>query len=380
MKSDALGTARYGNASVEAQRVTVRKILQYALRSRDNAQQAFLYTRLLDDIQGLINGIPPEENRFHSWGNNSLQQLEALVRQLPGPAPRNMPQAYVDQLDDAVRIREEQITALSDEVEALRKQVSQHGSSIEKHGQIVARQGEAVADARRQIDEIATNTDAALNESFEESLKSWLDKRDQKDAELNDRMEDQVSLLTAAAQVGQRLVEHAAGNLTALDWTNRAKRERRNGLTLRALAVLFGFAGLALAYYIVDQAVQQDFDLTVGDGLLRGAAIIAVIAVGGYFAAESRRHYTESDTAEEVATAMIAIEPYYAAAEESDRTDARNAVGETVFVKNVLSRFANRDAGRHNEAITSQDLSIVVAELTRALNQLQQSAKKSEEQ
>lgn len=380
LKSEALGTARYGNASVETLRVTVRKILKYALRSRDNAQQAFLYTRLLDDLQSLINGIPPEENRFHTWANSYLQQLELLVRQLPGPAPRNMPQTYVEWLDEAMRVRQDEIASLREEVRTLREQISQHELRIETNGQTVAEQQEAVTNARQQIDEIATSTESALNKSFEESLKSWMHERDQKDSELNDRMEEQVSLLTAAAQVGQRLVEHAAGNLTALDWTNRAKRERRNGLTLRALAVVFGFAGLALAYYIVDQAVKQDFDLTVGDGLLRGAAIIAVIAVGGYFAAESRRHYTESDTAEEVATAMIAIEPYYAAADENDRTDARNAVGETVFVKNVLSRFANRDSGRHNEAITSQDLSIVVAELTRALNEMQQAAKKTGEQ
>lgn len=201
-----------------------------------------------------------------------------------------------------------------------------------------------------------------------------MDRRDAKDTALDSRMEDQTALLTAAAMVGQRLVEHAAGNLTALEWTGRATRERRSGRGLRGLAIAFGVAGLALAYYIVDRAVKKDFALTVGDGLLRAAAIIAVIAVGGFFAAESRRHYLESDTAEEVATAMRAIEPYYAGANDADRTSARNAVGETVFVKNVLSRFSSRDAGRHNEAVSSQDLSQIVDELTKALKAAQAAA------
>lgn len=375
LKSEALKTARYGNASIERMRINIQKMLEYALRSRDNAQQSFLYVALLNDLQGLVNQIPSDEGQFHNWASNYLPQLEPFVRQLPGPAPRNMPQSYVDQLDEAIRVREAELSTLREEIESLREQVKLQESAIANHAATVTQQEKAVTTAREQVEEIATSTESALNQSFEESLMSWMNERDQKDSVLNDRMQDQVSLLTAAAQVGQRLVEHAAGNLTALDWTKRAKRERRNGLTLRALAVVFGFAGLGLAYYIVDRAVKKDFDLTVGDGLLRAGAILAVIAVGGYFAAESRRHYTESDTAEEVATAMLAIEPYYAAAEDKDRTDARNAVGETVFVKNVLSRFASRDAGRHNEAVTSQDLAIVVAELTKALNQMQQTAK-----
>jgi hypothetical protein len=72
---------------------------------------------------------------------------------------------------------------------------------------------------------------------------------------------------------------------------------------------------------------------------------------------------------------MLALEPYYAGADKEDRTAARNAVGETVFVKNVLSRFTSRDAGRHTEAVSSQDLSQIVEELTKALKAAQETPK-----
>jgi len=307
--------------------------------------------------------------------NSYEGQLAAYVRSLPGPPAKNMPAAYVEQIDAAVRLREKEIATLKEEVATLRQRVAEQEASLEAHGRTISQQEQAVSAAREQIDEVASATEETVNKSFQAMLLSWTKDRDEKDADFNERMEAQVSLLTAAAQVGQRLTEHAAGNLTAVDWTSRATRERRNGSGLRLLAIVFGFAGLALAYYIVDRAVKQDFDLTVGDGLLRGAAIIAVIAVGGYFAAESRRHYAESDTAEEVATAMLAIEPYYAGASDDDRTAARNAVGETVFVKNVLSRFTSRDAGRHNEAVSSQDLSQIVDELTKALKAAQATQK-----
>jgi hypothetical protein len=375
LKLGALETTRFGNAPLEGSRMQVTKVLQAALRSRASSSQPYLYMQVLDDLRDNVNIIQTDEYAFSNFVANYLGPLQALVRALPGPPAKNMPERYAHLLDEALELREQTIVELRDQVTELSKTVEIQRKLLESHASSVKQQSETVQAAKDEIQEVATSTESALNESFEGSLKAWMNKRDQKDSELNDRMEDQVSLLTAAAQVGQRLVEHAAGNLTATNWADRATRERRNGFSLRVLAIVFGFAGLALAYYIVDRAVKQDFDLTVGDGLLRGAAIIAVIAVGGYFAAESRRHYAESDTAEEVATAMLAIEPYYAGASDDDRTAARNAIGETVFVKNVLSRFTSRDAGRHNEAVSSQDLSQIVDELTKALKAAQDTSK-----
>ncbi|MEJ7634396.1 hypothetical protein [Aeromicrobium sp.] len=370
LKAEALHIARYGNGTIDKERIAMADVLTYALKSRENAQP-HLYAGLLADLQSLVNQIPPEENQFHQFAANQMNNVASLVRALPGPPMRNMPQTYIEQLDTAIRMREEELTALTNQIKTLRAEVENQQTTLNRLATTIEQQNAASTDAAQQIKTVAAESESLLNQKYEEHLTTWVNKRDQKDSALDDRMEDQTALLTAAALVGQRLVEHAAGNLTALDWATRASRERRSGLGLRVLAIIFGFAGLGLAYYIVDRAVKEDFDLTVGDGLLRAAAIIAVIAVGGYFAAESRRHYTESDTAEEVATAMRAIEPYYAGADNHDRTAARNALGETVFVKNVLSRFSSRDAGRHNEAVSSQDLSIIVDELTKALKAAQ---------
>jgi hypothetical protein len=373
LKADALYTARYGNGTIEKERIAAVETLRYALKSRDNTQP-YIYNDLLNDLQSLVNQIPSEENQFHQFASSHLGNISSLIRALPGPPMRNMPQAYLEQLDEAIRVRTEELATLREQIDSLRNEVENQQASLKQHGVTITQQSEASTSAGAEIQKVAADTESILNQQYEEHLKSWMNKRDEKDKALDGRMEDQTALLTAAALVGQRLVEHAAGNLTALEWTSRASRERRSGLGLRVLAIIFGFAGLALAYYIVDRAVKKDFDLTVGDGLLRAAAILAVIAVGGFFASESRRHYMESDTAEEVATAMRAIEPYYAGANDGDRTSARNAVGETVFVKNVLSRFSSRDAGRHNEAVSSQDLSTIVDELTKALKTAQDAA------
>jgi hypothetical protein len=370
LKADALYIARYGNGTIDKQRIAMAEVLRYALKSRDNAQP-YLYAGLLNELQSLVNQIPPEENQFHQFAANHMNNVTTYIRALPGPPARNIPQTYVEQLDEAIRIREEDLAALRTEIQELQTEVDSQKTALNQHDSAISKQKEVIAAATTLIETTAADMEAVLNQKYEEHLTAWMNKRDQKDSALDDRMEDQTALLTAAALVGQRLVEHAAGNLTALNWTTRATRERRSGRILRGLAIVFGFAGLGLALYILNRAVKDDFDLSLGDGLLRAAAIVSVIAVGGFFAAESRRHYTESDTAEEVATAMEAIEPYYAGANDEDRTAARNAVGETVFVKNVLSRFSSRDAGRHNEAVSSQDLSKIVDELTKALKAAQ---------
>jgi len=63
---------------------------------------------------------------------------------------------------------------------------------------------------------------------------------------------------------------------------------------------------------------------------------------------------------------LTSIEPFYAGAEAEERQSARDSVGDTVFVKNVLSRFANRDAAKH-AGVSNQQLSEMIDLLSRGI-------------
>lgn len=135
---------------------------------------------------------------------------------------------------------------------------------------------------------------------------------------------------------------------------------------MRAASFVFFLAALGAGGYILASAIGAGFELTVGDGILRGALIVAVAGVGYFLASESRRHFHEADSAEEVTLAITAIEPFYAGSDKIEREKVRSDVGDTIFVKNVLSRFASRDASKH-ASTTNQELTEIVELLTKSV-------------
>ncbi len=88
---------------------------------------------------------------------------------------------------------------------------------------------------------------------------------------------------------------------------------------------------------------------------------------GALLLRESGRHFREADTAEDVALSLRALAPFYAGAKENLRTAARLEVGDAVLVKNVLSRFAHRDAAKHSGDIGAGDLPSFVRDAATAL-------------
>ena len=95
-------------------------------------------------------------------------------------------------------------------------------------------------------------------------------------------------------------------------------------------------------------AIDKDLTLTVGDGILRGALVLALAGVGSFLTIEARRHFREADSSEDVKLALAALEPFYAGAGDEERSEVRRVLGDTVFIKNTLSRFSSRDAAKHS--------------------------------
>ena len=136
-------------------------------------------------------------------------------------------------------------------------------------------------------------------------------------------------------------------------------------------AASFVFAG-AVGWFIVSEAVKNNFDLTVGDGLLRASVAAVIGAFGALLLRESGRHFREADTAEDVALSLKALAPFYASSGDEVRLSARVQVGDAVLVRNVLSRFAHRDATKHAGEINTNGLPKLVDDAAQALGKTTQ--------
>lgn len=354
LKRGALETVKYSQQPYEKSRVEVITMLEAAARSKSNPQPT-LYDDVLDVIRDILNQLATDEQSFRSWSQQTyMNDLRARVRDLPGPPPRQVNESYVAALDTAVMARERELeevrsslAALNGEVVAKTKEVAALTKKVE------AQHDKLTADAAT-ISQVVSTADEQLRREWEAALAAWKQDRDTHGTEIDNEMSAHIQLLSAAALTGRRLVEQAAGHLTAADWAGRAKRERWNAHGLRwASFVFFAFAVIVGAW-VLWIAIDKDLKLTFGDGILRGALVLALAGVGSFLTVEARRHFREADSAEDVKLALAALEPFYAGANDEERSEVRRVLGETVFIKNTLSRFSNRDAAKHSGPTNEQ--------------------------
>jgi hypothetical protein len=243
---------------------------------------------------------------------------------------------------------------------------------LEKKAESVAA---AVEAERTAIKEVSATARAEIDRDWGEKLHDWWEERTRFDEEQNANILSHAASLAATARAGEALAEHAAGSLSATDWNGRSKRERRAAQWMRfGAAAAFVFAG-AVGWFIVSEAINNNFDLTVGDGILRASVAAVIGAFGGLLLRESGRHFREADTAEDVALSLKALAPFYASSGDDVRLAARVQVGDAVLVKNVLSRFAHRDAAKHAGEINTADLPKLVDDATKALSKAGQADK-----
>ncbi|MCO7264440.1 hypothetical protein KSI87_21300, partial [Dickeya zeae] len=82
------------------------------------------------------------------------------------------------------------------------------------------------------------------DQDWAEQLHNWWERRRQFDEEQDAAILSHAASLAATARAGEALAEHAAGSLSAADWSGRSKRERRAAQWIRfGAAVAFVFAG-----------------------------------------------------------------------------------------------------------------------------------------
>jgi hypothetical protein len=84
---------------------------------------------------------------------------------------------------------------------------------------------------------------------------------------------------------------------------------------MRAGANVAFLAAGAVGWFIVNEAIRKNFELTVGEGILRAAVVVVIGAFAVLLLRESGRHFREADTTEDVALSLKALAPFFSVEE-----------------------------------------------------------------
>ncbi|TNC17642.1 hypothetical protein FHE66_09370 [Georgenia sp. 311] len=374
LKRDSLAAARFDDPKSEQWRTDIVEWLTEAKKTR-TAQQPALYLKTLDELSEALNALPVTTDEFKQYvGVNAaynrtpaVGNLEVALRALPLPAPKDLKDSYVELLDREVEVRTKRLDQLEAKVSDTEAALQDRLDALAEVTQRVDALRAEIQSGHESIAAVRESAENTIRSEWDAALGAWKQEREKVDSGRDVEAVTHIATLAATAKAGESLAEHAAGSLSATDWYGRSKRERRAAQWMRAgAAFVFVLAG-AIGWFIVTEAIRNNFDLTVGDGILRSAVAIVVGAFGALLLRESGRHFREADTAEDVALSLKALAPFYANSEDEIRLAARVQVGDAVLVKNVLSRFAHRDAARHAGEINTAELPALVKEATKAL-------------
>ncbi|WP_394252013.1 hypothetical protein [Arthrobacter pityocampae] len=372
LKREALNAARFDDAASEQLRKDIVEWLDEASKTRA-ARQPALYLNVLDDLSNALNSLPVDTASFanllayRNQSNYPYQILERALRALPLPPPKDLKDSYVELLDKEVAARNERLGELDQRVSETEQALRERLTELRNVGAEVEQLRTEIQAQREAIAAVSATAEADMRTEWEGALGKWHQEREATDLEHDTAALGSIATLAATTKAGEALAEHAAGDLSAADWYGRAKRERRAAQWVRFGAwAAFIFAG-GIGFYIVNEAIIENFDISLGGGVLRASIAVVVAAFGALLLRESGRHFREADTAEDVALSMKALAPFYANSADQVRLAARVELGDAVLVKNVLSRFSHRDASKHGAEVSTTELPGLVKEAAEAL-------------
>lgn len=207
----------YSQQPLEDLRKQAIVVLEAAARSQGNPIPV-LFDDNLDQIRDGLNQLSADEQSFSNWTRSQYNELRHRVRELPGPPPRQVIQSYLAALDSAVAARQEEVQQLRDTIGTLETQVKERIKDLAQlEKEVDSLRNKIDADAAT-ISKVTSSADEQLRGQWETKLTAWEQERDTRDGELDAKMAEQIRLLSTAALTGRRLVEQAAGSLTAADW------------------------------------------------------------------------------------------------------------------------------------------------------------------
>lgn len=372
LKRDALAAARYDSAVAEQWRVDIIGWLDEAKKTR-NPRQPALYLGALDQLGEALNQLPVDTNgfdqflRYRQRQGQAFDLLETALRALPLPLPKDIGDSYAALLNKEVDARTKRLDELEARIVETESVLSERLKRLEELSTKIKSLGDVIETEKQKIAAVSEAADTDMRAEWDSALADWRKDRRKTDVEHDEKALVSISTLAAVAVSGQELAEHAAGDLSATDWYGRASRERKDASWIRVGAWLVFLAAGGVGYYIVQEAISKNFDISVGGGILRASVAIVIGAFGALLLREAGRHFREADTAEDVALSLKALAPFYANSGDDTKLAARNQVGDAVLVKNVLSRFSHRDAAKHASDTNTVELSKLVEDATAAL-------------
>jgi hypothetical protein len=372
LKRDSLNAARFDDAQAEQSRRDIVEWLDEAMKTR-MARQPALYLSALDNLSAALNQLPVDTSAFtqfiahRDYGGQAYELVENALRALPLPPPKDLKASYVGLLDKEVSARNERLGELDQRVSETEQALRQRLEELSDAAAEVTLLRSEIQTEREAIAAVSRSAEADMRAAWKTALDDWQGERKATDLEQDTRALESIATLAATTRAGEALAEHAAGDLSAADWYGRAKRERRAAQWVRAGAWgAFVFAG-AIGFFIVNEAIEKNFEVSLGGGILRASIAVVVGAFGALLLREAGRHFREADTAEDVALSLKALAPFYANSADPIRISARVELGDAVLVKNVLSRFSHRDASKHGTEVKTSELPGLVKQATEAL-------------
>lgn len=206
----------------------------------------------------------------------------------------------------------------------------------------------------------------AMEAEWQATLQAWEADRKTASAEHQTAATTQLGLLAGAVAIGNQMLERSAGNYASVRWVDRAARERRLGTRLRWLTVAVAVVAAVLMAWFLALTIENSATLGWGEAILRTSLVLLLGGIAAFVGAESRRHFKEADSAEEITISLQSLEPFFARGGEELRS-LRRELGDAVFVRNVMSRLAQRDASKHNDGLTPEKLDELVKLLDTAI-------------
>lgn len=340
LKRESFNAAQFDNAESEHWREGIVEWLEEALNTRA-ARQPALYLSTLDALSAALNQLPVDTANFQQFiayrqhDGHVFKQLEHALRALPLPAPRDLKASYVELLDREVSARNKRLSELEQRISETEKVLVL--AELEKVTTDVQALRTEIQTEREVIAAVSQSAESEMLDAWNEALDAWDKDREATELEHDTQALARIATLSATTKAGEALAERAAGDLSAADWYARAKRERSAARWIRSGAwAAFLFAG-DVGFYIVNEAIIKNFDISVGGGVLRASIAVVIGAFGALLLREAGRHFREADTAEDVALSLRALAPFYANPDEGIRLTARVQLGDALLVKNVLS-------------------------------------------
>lgn len=196
--------------------------------------------------------------------------MQVAPRALLRPPSKELANNYVELLDKEIEARSTCLDQLENRVKETGASLQARLDELDEFSKRLDVLASDIETERKNIAEVGSSAETKIDEEWSEALGTWQKERDATDHEHDAKALEHVATLASTASAGNVLAEHAAGDLSAADWTKRATRDRQEAqwICFGAIAA-FVMAGV-VGCFIVSEAIRNNFDLTLGDGLLRG--------------------------------------------------------------------------------------------------------------